>query len=972
MSRPQTAPSREVDASRTLKGLLLATEKDGHDHVLHLCNLIDGASSDHARFSKLFAQLNSCIELDRGLGHGGFGTVLSCKVDGQLAALKFEVSGQQRPSSLEHEGLVYQSFSRVARSTGDRSKDPENPLPRLVRAFHDETKWFMSIPLTDLQAVKILCMEHLDLEPQTILRKAQRMFASEARIDSSFRYIALKLFDASVYLVQRGVIHLDLKAPHLAYRKLSRELVFLDWGAGELKGRRYQNEEDMDKPCKRAKCSLSPSFGLTGLSLTSVLPRFACDRPGTRGSRPPFVLDGTFDGSCRAYIWQLAVILFELFKPVPYGREHAIRYETDLYAAVKNFEAFKVYALGGESCPSATCRQCLELVYNLFQDALTEKKPIDIIVRARMSEFALAYIAENAEMERILSDEGLVVDGCTHANGKVQRPLVLLKVDDMGLLVLLLFDSQEGDPASPYCGRVVDAPSANNRSRASFCMHGLVLGNGKMLDGQPCEDLPLDLMISFRRVGSLFSSSRSDPEINVHGNVGLPDRLNPNALQPVATDDGAEIHAMEMNFRRNSRFGQQCSWSYKWGNGGGDIAIPRDKVEAYMRPRGRVDGLLRNEKIRNIVTKHRNKLLGEGRFADADWGQCRCDQGSLERDPRCPFLSFNFERITPVIPVQRPETGKVWVSPEVAEPRVIQELTVPAAWFDRDRFNLLLAGLGASLVSCLREEFPQLFANAESYARANEERLCKDSVFIYPARRDGSVDVGRGEKKLGYLNEKCATAQLLLKILALIRPGYSPVKATRTPAKPVSLLNLIRQLPPPADCTEEVQVHHVDTAVRGLSGFEAENGGDFRSNLKAVLDGNGPMSVFVPFDDGYYVIVYLTGNILVIECMKHFCRHYARAKGEYFRQNPESDEGDFRAVWCGGTVDYIRELYPDVQLEPVRIPVSKGNALAISSFLPHCGPPIPGLRGFILAGPEVLSDSQKENWRLLISPALLL
>ena len=79
-------------------------------------------------------------------------------------------------------------------------------------------------------------------------------------------------------------------------------------------------------------------------------------------------------------------------------------------------------------------------------------------------------------------------------------------------------------------------------------------------------------------------------------------------------------------------------------------------------------------------------------------------------------------------------------------------------------------------------------------------------------------------------------------------------------------------------------------------------------------------------------------------------------------------------MWCGGTVDYIRELYPDVQLEPVRIPVSKGNALAISSFLPHCGPPIPGLRGFILAGPQVfkLSDSQEENWRLLISPGLLL
>ena len=582
-----------------------------------------------------------------------------------------------------------------------------------------------------------------------------------------------------------------------------------------------------------------------------------------------------------------------------------------------------------------------------------------------MSEFALSYIADTVEMERMLSDCGVVVDGRTHASGKVQRPLVMLKADGFGLLVLLLFDSQDGDPASPYCGRVVfEQASSTFISRASFCMHGLVLGGGTLLDGQPCDELPLTLMLQLRSVGSLFSSSRSDPNTNVHGNIGLPERLKPRALKEIETDDGAEIHSIEMNFRRNSRYGQECAWSYKWGNGGGDISLPRKKIEECKRPKGRIDSVLRNDKIRKIVMKRRHELIAEGRFTDADWGQCRCDQGSLERESCCSFLSCNFERIPRFTPAQRPDTGKVWVSPRVAEPGVIKELTVPAASFDRDRFDEIFAGLGAGLVSCVREEFPELFAKAELFARNNCDRLCTYSIFIYPAREDGNPDVGRGEKKLGYFNESCDAAKLLKKVLALIRPGYVPLKATREKGKPKTLLELIWQLSPPLDRNEQVQVHHVDAAVSGLPGAEDENGGVFRRNLQAIVEGRGPMSVFVPFDEGYYAVVYLTGHILVIECMKHFSRHYFRAKAQFFKENSEADDQEFQAVWCGGTVQYIRELYPDVMLEPVHIPVRKGNALAISSYIPHCGPPIPGLRGFILAGPEVLSENKV--------PALLL
>jgi len=72
-------------------------------------------------------------------------------------------------------------------------------------------------------------------------------------------------------------------------------------------------------------------------------------------------------------------------------------------------------------------------------------------------------------------------------------------------------------------------------------------------------------------------------------------------------------------------------------------------------------------------------------------------------------------------------------------------------------------------------------------------------------------------------------------------------------------------------------------------------------------------------------------------------------------ENPNSTIEQFQAVWCGGTVQFLSKLCPDAQLKPVRIPVRKGDVLAMSSFLPHSGPSVPGLRGFILAGPEVLN-----------------
>ena len=893
------------------------------------------------------------LKFDHCLGRGAFGTAFKCTYDTahgpRQAALKVELGSSHGPSCLEYEALVYRTHGSSV------SRDHENPVPLIVKSLSSKnTDFFMTIPLETGDAVRILSIELVDLAPQEILKSARTVFVDNGWIEASFRYMVLKLLYASLYSVQHGVVHLDLKEQHLAYRRCSRQMLFLDWGLSEMKGKVYKDPNEMKGLANKRRKSLDQPF--FGLQIQGALPQFAHDNPGTPGSQPPFKLDGKFEGSCRANIWQVAVIILELFLPVPYIRTDAESYQQTLYQAVLrcNFEKFMRYALGDKPCPSDSCRQCLELVYNLFQDAQSKQEPVAIITRALISEFALCYIAETAEMDRLLTTEGIVVDGRMHEGERIQRPLVMLKARKIGLLVFSLLDSKEGDIASPYAGRIVQGPSGNILSSANFIMHGLPLGNGHLLDGQPCEDLPLSTLVSAGAVGSLFVSSRIDPDKDLPGNIGLPNRLGASALKR-QTVDGVEFDSVDMIYRTNTRYGQPCAWSYKWGNGGGSVAIPKGMVEACKRRKGRIDDLMYGETL-DIVMKRRLEILGQGKFKDADWGQCRCDRWSLSRSAQCRFHT-DFAGIVPYTPQQRPEKGKVWVSPSGADPSEIEGLTVSVDPFNLERFDALIAGKGASLVSGFSKMSPESFEQADRFARDNADSLCRNSVFIYPSE-NGTADVGRGEKKLGYLNPNCETALYMLEFLKLVRPGFQAMKAAATRGKSVDQLELIRQLIPREGRRGEVQVYHTDATVDFLPGSADEDGGVLRSNLQAVLDGRGPLSLFFSFDDDYYVTVYLTGHILVIECMKHLCRHYNPAKFEYFKQYPDTTDEQFRGIWCAGTVQYIREFYPKVQLEPVCIPVKRGDVLAISAFLPHCGPPVPGIRGFMLAGPKVLSCTE--------------
>jgi hypothetical protein len=225
------------------------------------------------------------------------------------------------------------------------------------------------------------------------------------------------------------------------------------------------------------------------------------------------------------------------------------------------------------------------------------------------------------------------------------------------------------------------------------------------------------------------------------------------------------------------------------------------------------------------------------------------------------------------------------------------------------------------------------------------------------------VNAGEKRKLLGYIGTfPNAVAALMRACMRHVLPDYEVARGVE--AKNVDIFQdngdqvvvtveqceLIKEIPPPRDEEGEVQCVHVDNAVLNPNLFSMQT---VRTNLKHVLDEKGPVSLFFPFHRGYRLVVFPTAHKPAIECLKNFARHYETAKRLFKEGNPGKSDAEWRSSWCGCTVRLLRRQFPGQSFEPVCIPVDVGEMLAISGYLPHCGVPVGGIRGFIAATHKV-------------------
>jgi len=969
MARTRQPPSSKDNAEGTLQHLY---SKQSSNALHELFELL--GSDSFKRLSNILANHSDFKFID-DLGSGGFGFVFMGRLATDMVAAKLEVLEKPNlASTLEREAQVYSAFSASSRVE-------DIPLPKTFNAFcfpaGKNHNFFASVPLGSGVTVKLMCLEYLDVEKtRKIWKDAEHKLADDLEVTASLRYLILDTLYALLYLVQKGIAHRDFKLPHhVGFRPHNEQLVVFDFGMAEVDGISYGTS--VSRPPTKVN-QQGISLGFVAASTTRIEPRFGKDRPGTRGYTAPFVAN-TLNLGHFTDIWSAAASIVKLFRKCTSDKEGRTEFQRSLIEVVRknDFKEFLRFALEGKDVRKmkTSCRSFLELAYMMFVstpiDGLERPSPKDALSSFLFSDFALCYIYEKQETERTLREKGIVIKGKITSKGKHQRP-VLLILDIFGLMVLTIFKCKIGDPAGEYCGRIRLMSNGGLLSRDSFSMHSVTVDPGCILDGAPGKDLPLEILIQ-AGVGSLFMSSRGDPAVSTPGNVSLVPR---HAGRTPLRIDGIPLESLQMSFREDVKECTLITWDYKWHRAQSGLGMSDEQVRKAMASNSREGIAAIEERWRTTVMEHRENILKDGEFCDATediasstdgdditalcrlLGDCTCETASIN-----PARSVDCRYFASFDPDSLPRTGYVWVVPPMISDAELVKLTVVADAHDfstmdfSTRFSTAEYACGAALVQGLDRIFAADWAGAVSAAESVANARCQQDVFIYQGAKPFKHNPGKKRKKLGYIGEfENDLATYMRKCLKHILPNYmvavgESIRGSPDQAK-TEQCELLKEIPPPEDEVGEVQAIHADASVLNPAIFPRCMD-ILRANLQLVLDSKGPVSLFFPFTSGYCLVVFLIAHKPAIECLKNFARHYEPMHDAFQKMHPKASASDWKAAWCNFTMRRLRRLFPGQSFEPVCIPVELGEVLAISSFLPHCGVPVGGIRGFIAATYEV-------------------
>ncbi len=112
------------------------------------------------------------------------------------------------------------------------------------------------------------------------------------------------------------------------------------------------------------------------------------------------------------------------------------------------------------------------------------------------------------------------------------NPLVVVLIPEQGLQALNLLRADIGDPMGGYGSECVCQITRDCADTADkFSLHVLSVGNSEQIDGSPGIKVTLRILASAGCVGSLFASSRTDPDVPKQGNVGNPQTARNNKRQ---------------------------------------------------------------------------------------------------------------------------------------------------------------------------------------------------------------------------------------------------------------------------------------------------------------------------------------------------------------------------------------------------------------------------------------------------------
>ena len=567
----------------------------------------DGAQSKLeavAYASGVLARKYPRLEFQEVVGNGGYGTVVRvCLVNGDSAVIKLEISS----------GCPEVTDLSLWRESNILSKPPSKltgHVPKLCKAFGSYA--FIRI-FNGYRTIGLLSMESLLPFAETVFN--QKRLIDGKHIPDDYRHTAQEQLYVLKVLHENGLSHCDIKSRHWMASGEHSKPVLIDFGLSERASWFYTHRSSRhhrDKPAigQILLASDSPPERAGASAREVHLKRMGKDRPGTPGLRPQSI---ALDHHARqqADLWALGVGWLEGVGVAP-SPDTCEQFEKRLYASLHSVEDFMqmirefqtvsstILCRDGNLHPSVSI--WLAFVYSILSGG---KSALEMLQGSPM---LTQPFYKPTTLEK-LRTKGIIVPGVWEALGKRKRksramkPVLLMHVQDIGLIVLCLLWYLPDECFARYGGKLVDADSAE--ALYSPC-HNLSVGGRQIIFGAVSKHFGIEDFINHSAIGSFIKSSNYDPAVQTAGSLRLPPRYDP--------EKTGDMTVVPMSTRLSLGPGMQPTWPYPWNAGTGTALYSLQEISKMQA----MASQSLPDHVWTALAEARMQVLRDGSFRDAD------------------------------------------------------------------------------------------------------------------------------------------------------------------------------------------------------------------------------------------------------------------------------------------------------------------------------------------------------------------
>jgi len=938
------------------------------------------------------------LKFQKIAGAGSYGVVVQACVAKQTpVAFKIEFVYSRDESALKRELGVFQR----------RLRGQNSPFPQLVQVFANTKKEKASCSsiMVVFGGLSVLTMaiEYLDAWPQKVLADATKLYRKEKRVDDTTHELILQIMDSLLFLQSYRLAHLDIKHAHL-YGRTNGSFVLVDWGLS-----RFVNQTYMPQARKRARQQQLDQLDLSAdpvvtlpvpcadQSPSLVLGEESDGRPGTLVYRVP-VPCATGDDLLMADAHAFGAILLT----VPWEWRHQPEWrstEKEVYALArgdyKDFEnklLLKLDKQASSDSRAAVSRRAravhdthhpvpavfddafgkdiLRLIYHLLRpDPKLRWDPIQMLSSA----FARKHIPP-LSLYHQLRFEGVRFPSKHLGGGRTQNPRLLLWIEGRGLETFNLLNDRAGDQTTSYGGLLQTLNTTKTPTCANdLSLHSIVVSASEVLNGTPCKDNPLQNFIDRGASGSFMRSSRKNPGTARAGNHSRPDRLGFRTNEQLV--NGQTFSQVSMFARKDSMWGTEGSFCYDYTNAVLQC-LTEEEQEQIVSPYSQRLPF----EVYRILREQREEVLKQG-FKDSEPKSrpcsitfCGCGDKNVNE---CDMFWLTEEDVDSCLRAYpnlgNPKTEQqYWEMPGTISVDKLERITVSKFFFNEGGSNntaeqekvvsLVRKNLETESCALLKAYFishpngTALLAGAKEVLAKTKFREC---VHLNVAEGRRIINKGDESKMIAYFQDPAhPVAQLLAAVTDEIFPGFNvAVSKDRHGGdfREVAALNQMptrngEQLKKNMISRSVHQIVHVDTPP--LSAKFGDEGAlnVHRASLKQYVDGQGPVSIWVPLPEAgqtMTMVIYLGSSIRAVKLLAHCAKHFRSMQEAYFRVWPSASEDEFLKVWIGAGVLLMRN--DKDQFEPTEaaaIACQLGDALAMHGVSSHGGTDEFGFRAF--------------------------